>query len=67
MEPKLENILNRIASSAKELEYFGDGIKLGFCCDDCPGRTTKIVITVGEVRELYKMYNQSVQPTENGG
>lgn len=56
----MEGILKRIASSANDLELFGDEIKLGFCCDDCPGRTTKIVITVGEIRGLAKMYNNAI-------
>jgi hypothetical protein len=60
---KLEDILVRIGSAANNLEHFGDEIQLGFCCDDCPGRTTKIVITAGEIRKLaklYGLYNDSI-------
>lgn len=54
----MNKILKHIALAAGDFKYLGNEIRLGFCCDDCPGRTSRIVITVGEIKELYKKYNE---------
>jgi hypothetical protein len=51
---KMSDIIHKISATAPRWEHFGDNIKIALCCDDCPGRNTGTVFTVGDVRMIDK-------------